>query len=148
VENVSPPWVSNGGFLKWPVVECQITSISYDFPSAKEYKFSNSVIAKLSLKVLGQPLRWDGRSNDRLLSDFGLPRATRNNSCSALNFSFNVNYRLNDDTPDFLIPRNQYLKGVTHYWKPGVKFYTYFKVRVIYIYIYIYIILFLSLCLP
>lgn len=114
--------------MKWPVVECRVAKINYDMPTMKEWGASNSVVARLTLVVIGQPLRWDGRSHDCLLSDFGMPRSTRNNSTSAIHYEFDVNYRLTQDTIDFLIPKHLYMKGVKYPWRVGSKFQTQFKV--------------------
>jgi hypothetical protein len=97
-------------------------------PSRKEYELSNSIVAKVTLVVVGTPVRWEGSSSgDQLLVDFGVPRSTRNNSFSGINFKFVVNLRLCDSVPDFIIPKHQYLKGTGYPWRPGVRFSVYYK---------------------
>ena len=78
--------------------------------------------------LTGKPTRWDGvSSHDRLFYDFTTPRETRNNSSTGFNQLFTVNLR-SSGLPDFVIPRYQYLKGISYPWREGSKFTVIFKV--------------------
>ena len=125
-ENISPPW--NQFPQRWPAVECEVVSVSYDLPTQGEYnKYGPSINVNLTLKIIGKPIKWDGRSvSERLLSDFGSARSTRQAN-SVFDIQFDIIYKAVDDLTDFIIPRHQYLQGVRFPWKPGCWFKTEFK---------------------
>ena len=52
-DNYSPPWVTFP--QRWPVLECRVDSLDFDFPTCKEFRISPSVIARLTLTVVGLP---------------------------------------------------------------------------------------------
>ena len=127
-DNGSQPWRQFP--QPWPAVECEVIELTYDMPNSAEYQHSTSVVANLKLKFVNRPSRWDGRSNDRLLVDFGplVSRSTRHSSSAQFQLTFDVMLRLWDGVTDFIIPKHQYLKGVTYPWRSGVLFTTEFKV--------------------
>ena len=50
VENTIPPWQDNNLFTKrWPLVECEVTGISYEFPTEREFQMCASVVAVVKL---------------------------------------------------------------------------------------------------
>ena len=125
-ENISPPW--NQFPQKWPAVECEVLSVTYDLPTQGEYnKYGPSINVNLTLKIIGKPIKWDCRNfSERLLSEFGSARSTRQAN-STFDIQFDVTYKAVDDLTDFIIPRHQYMQGVCFPWKPGCWFKTEFK---------------------
>jgi hypothetical protein len=128
-EASAPPWLSFA--LKWPVVECKILSISYDFPSQQEYKYCASVIARITLMVTGVPIKWAPSGSipsgtDALMwKEFAQLRATRH-SAQRNDITFEVSLR-SCSAPDFLVPAHLYRRAASIKWRPGLRFKTYFK---------------------
>ena len=56
-EHGSPPWLSFAS-TDWPVVECVVRDIAYDFPTEKEFQRCRSVIARVTLAIARTPVRW------------------------------------------------------------------------------------------
>lgn len=53
VENSIPPWQDSTLFTKrWPLVECEITGISYEFPTEREHQMCTSVVVVLKLGMI------------------------------------------------------------------------------------------------
>lgn len=119
----SPPW--NSFPQKWPVVECRVTAVAYEFPTMVEYRRCHSVLARVSLQLEGVPLQWGLSSSGCIYSTFGPPRATRN-STDATALTFDVTLRSNH-LPDFLVPRHIYQRALLLSLTPGERFLTKFK---------------------
>jgi hypothetical protein len=52
VENTIPPWQDKELFVqRWPLVECEVTGIQFEFPTEQEHKFCNSVVVVVRLGV-------------------------------------------------------------------------------------------------
>ena len=50
VENSIPPWQDSNLFTRrWPLVECEVTGMSYEFPSEREHQMCTSVVVVLKL---------------------------------------------------------------------------------------------------
>ena len=50
VENSIPPWQDSNLFTRrWPLVECEVTGMSYEFPSEREHQMCTSVVVILKL---------------------------------------------------------------------------------------------------
>lgn len=126
-ENSAPPWISFGS--KWPVIECRITQLSYEFPNQSEHRRCPSIVARIRLQVLGIPLKWGpGGSSSGITAamykEFGQLRATRHSTASELEFDVNLR---SATAPDFIVPIHLYMRAATVKWRPGVRFQTYFK---------------------
>lgn len=121
-EQKRPPWMSFP--LKWPVVECQIVSISHDFPTHSEFNKCPSVIAKIQLQLTGRPLRWGSNCRSgQIYSSFGSLRESRHTTPP--NLQFEVSLR-SSSLPDYIIPSYLYYRCSVVNWQPSVEFVSYF----------------------
>eukprot|EP01041_Mallomonas_annulata_P003184 gene3184-6281_t len=112
-ENNPPPWLSFA--RKWPVVECEVLTVSYDFPTFLEYKRSPSALVYLGLQIVSTPSRWgQGGHGHPILADFITTRQTRGANAS----SFDITIRRCGD-PDFIVPVHLYLRCIKTKWRVG-----------------------------
>lgn len=121
-EQRRPPWMSFP--MKWPVVECRIISISYDFPTHSEYNKCPSILAKLQLQLIGRPLRWGNNCHPgQIYSSFGPLRESRNTTPQDIIFEVTLRH---STLPDFLVPSYLYYRCSIINWQPSVEFVSYF----------------------
>jgi hypothetical protein len=105
-ENRPPPWLQFSN--KWPVVECKVENITYDFPTQIEYNRCFSVVASLTLLITRIPLRRYSQ-HGQIVTEFVVPRATRNNTNPYQTFEVTMR---DFSTPDFLVPVHLYERAM------------------------------------
>ena len=115
-EHKSPPWL---GFQRnWPVVQCRIDSISYEFPTAAMSRRCSSLLAVVNLTVTGYPTRWNTQHAGLLPLDFSPPKVTRHRGSE--NNAFSVTLR-KYQLPDYLVPDYQYVKAMRVQWREQMR---------------------------
>lgn len=118
----SPPWLAFP--TKWPVVECVVDYVKYSLPSRNEYSRCPSVIAHISLTLIGVPVKWGNSGPGHLYTAFSPPRTTRNSSQAYTKFDVSLR---NLGAADFLVPWDIYYKAAITKWEPQMKFSTVFN---------------------
>ncbi|CAM9647541.1 unnamed protein product, partial [Ectocarpus fasciculatus] len=107
-ETTAPPWISFAS--KWPVIECRISRLSFEFPSHNEHNRCQSIVARIRLVVIGIPLKWTpgGSSGNsaHMFKEFGQLRSTRH-STAKNELEFDVSLR-SGNAPDFIVPMYLY----------------------------------------
>jgi len=96
-ENRQPPWLSWPA--RWPLVECEVRSVSYAFPTKQEYPLCHSIVAHITLALIRIPLNRRIASNGQVTVELSEPRATRNQHDHIIEISMRNYY-----TPDFIVP--------------------------------------------
>ena len=114
-EDVSPPW--NSFPQKWPLVECIVRDITYRFPNDQELRWCNSMIAEVSLAIVGTPSRYNIAVTGQYMVSFVPPRSTRHNAREQL---ITVTLR-NTQLPDFLVLFEIFQRTIRVAWHQGVK---------------------------
>jgi WD40 repeat protein len=116
-ENSRPPWHSFPH--KWPLVECTVKDISYEFPSRAEHRRCQSILVVLTLNVISIPLKPQLSSSGEYHVDLVPQRHTRH-SVNVEPISFKVTIR-NCSLPDFLIPSHVFNRCLKLTWCEGIK---------------------------
>lgn len=112
----SPPWLSFA--QKWPLVECVVKDIKFEFPSSREMERCNSIVAKVTLVVTRIPTRYAITVTGQYLLDLSAPRTTRHSSNKEQ--SFEVSLR-NCSLPEFLVPSEIFERSTRIAWHQGVQ---------------------------
>ena len=113
-----PPWNSFTG--RYPIVECEVRSLSYDFPPTAELRRCKSVVASITLVILRVPDKWKLHQNTGLLQvDLAVARTSRHKD--KVEHSFTVDIRNWDDAPDFLVPYHTFAKAMKSPWRAGME---------------------------
>lgn len=113
-ESISPPWMSFQD--RWPLVECEVTKITYEFPTEAEFRRCPSVVVNVGLVILQTPSRRSITSSGNYTLDLVEPRATRHSQQNL----FTVSIR-NCHLPDFLVLSEVFMRSVKIPWHFGVK---------------------------
>ena len=117
-EQAAPPWLSFAND-HWPVVECIVTELHYDFPSSVEHRRCRSVVANVTLAVQRVPSKCSITSHGSMVVDFIAPRPSTRHS-SVQNIVFNVKIR-NCDVPDFIVPWHTFERALRVQWREGMR---------------------------
>ena len=96
-ENRQPPWLSWPA--RWPVVECEVRSVSYAFPTKQEHPLCHSIVAHVTLAISRIPINRRIAVNGQVVVELGEPRSTRNQQDHIIDISMRNYY-----TPDFIVP--------------------------------------------
>ena len=121
-ENRPPPWLSFG--LKWPVVQCIVRDVSFDFPTEREYRQCPSVLARVTLGLCGTPSKQSITSNNQIVVEFVAPRSTRNTQYTEHTFEVTIR---NFHGPDCIVPYNLFARSLRVPWKPKTPIFVHFK---------------------
>ena len=114
-EQRSPPWMSFA--QQWPVVECIVREISFDFPDCNEYRRCKSVIAHVTLGIVRVPTKWTLAATNGLIHvDFSEPRVTRN-SIHSKEQTFDISIR--NDSYTFVVPYFMFERAMKQPWREG-----------------------------
>jgi hypothetical protein len=121
-EGRTPPWTSFPH--KWPVVECKVLDVSYDFPSQSEHSRCESVVVNITLFLTGLPLQWGRMGAGYVYKTFGPPRESRNDK--QLYRTFKVSLR-NLSMPEYLVPWHIYHNAAASVWEENSLFTSIFR---------------------
>jgi hypothetical protein len=112
------PWNSFND--RWPVVECQVRHISFDFPPTAELRRCSSVVAAITLVILRAPDKWKLHpSTGYMQVDLIKPRVTRHRENAEQTFT--VNIRNWDEVPDFVVPYHMFARAMKAPWRAGME---------------------------
>lgn len=114
--DMSPPWLAFP--IRWPFVECEVRHLRYDFPTAQEHRWCQSVVAVLTLAVVRIPVRHAISANGHYLTDLAEPRVSRHSGSREHVFQVMVR---NCNLADFLVPISIFQRAVHLPWHQGVK---------------------------
>jgi WD40 repeat protein len=114
-EDVPPPW--NSFPQKWPLVECVVREVSYRFPKDQELRWCNSIVAEVTLAIIGTPSKNAITVSGMYLVSFVPPRATRNSTREQL---IKVTLR-NTQLPDFLVLFDIFQRTIKMAWHQGIQ---------------------------
>eukprot|EP01035_Chromulina_nebulosa_P017150 gene17150-22664_t len=121
-ESSRPPWASFP--QRWPLVECIVKDIAFEFPTLTEYKRCPSVLSIVTLQIVGIPIRRQITSISEYVIEFGSQRQTRNSSQtpdSAIFANFTVTLR-NFNIPDFIVPYHLFFRSCNKVqWHEGIR---------------------------
>jgi len=121
-EDTAPPWLSFP--IKWPLVLCLVTAVRYSFPTQAEHFRCPSVLATVSLDVVGTPHKNRINVTGSYSVEFLQPRQSRHSSSSSgaggQLLSFSVTLR-NSLTPDFLVLESRFLRSIRLPWHEGIR---------------------------
>ena len=117
-----PPWMLFAH--RWPVVECRVEKLDFNFPSPMELKKSNSIVVTMTLRLLGRPVRWGNASPGHMYTNFAPPRESRHSQNTDIIFQVMLR---NTSAPDFIVPWHVYHRAAAVSWSTGQHFLSYFK---------------------
>lgn len=115
-ESSSPPWVAFG--QKFPLYECMVQDIAFEFPTEQEFCKCKSAVAKVTLVVLRVPSRTTLTSHGNYLVNMIEMRSTRHSINKT--FSFEVKLR-NSGLADFVIPSSIFHRSISWAWHQGIE---------------------------
>ena len=122
----TPPWLANSLFASHPaVVECEVSSMSYHFPTEEEYSVSSSIVATIVMRITGLPLPVPSSSGQFIPTQFTVPRLTRHTTSQAANNPHGQNVIVVSvrccGLPDFIIPDHVYHRAARMNWRIGMR---------------------------
>lgn len=116
-ESTPPPWHSFP--RRWPLVECIVKDLVYEFPSRAEHRRCQSVLAIVTLALVGIPIKHQLTATGEYHVDFVPQRHTRHSATSEPS-TFQVTLR-NCNLPDYLIPSYLFYRCLRTPWHEGIK---------------------------
>lgn len=111
------PWNSFND--RYPVVECEVRDIKFEFPPFAELRRCKSVVAAITLVILRTPDKWRLHAQTGTMQvDLAVPRVSRHKGSAE--HVFTVDIRNWDEIPDFIVPFHLFEKALKCSWRAGM----------------------------